>query len=477
MATNPGFLRFASPGEQRCIAREVLGLYNCVVVGAIYKLPSGFGSPIQPEAFFHPLRRCVREHPFLSVIVRDIQTDKPFYEQVPTLQLSQHVSLLAPSDQDVTVAIQAALAPELDRPFIDGAPPWRIVVLPLIQEPSSCFIAFSYSHVLGDGTSGAAFHRTFLKALAEGGTIQVDRTSETAPASLKLLAPPFDTPARLPISWGFLLGPLIASFLPAFICRLFGIHDAASHVDNGTWTGGPNAQWGGNLATRIIVKEIQAPVLDKALQAARLHDAKLTAILQALIAGALSRAIPDPKITNFVSQTVLNMRPAVGISADQMGNMTSAAYPVYPRSSSQDGTFSDKDWAVARDATRELAENASRLRDQAIGLLRFVMSVRMWMLGKLGQRRECSFELSNLGALEFGHYPDGPGAKITRVIFSQTASAISVPINFNFSAMKDGEGLIYTVTWQKGALNIAEQDEDNFVEGLCESLRQGLGNL
>ncbi|CAG9941737.1 unnamed protein product [Clonostachys rosea f. rosea IK726] len=476
MATNPGFLRFASPGEQRCIAREVLGLYNCVVVGAIYTLPRDFGSPTQPEAFFHPLKRCAREHPFLSVIVRDIQTDKPFYEQVPTVQLSQHVSLLAPSDQNVTAAIQAALAPELDRPFPDGTPPWRIFVLPL-KEPSSYFIAFAYSHVLGDGASGAAFHRTFLKAIAEGDSIKPGQNSETAPASLKLLAPPFDTPSRLPISWGFLLGPLIASFLPAFIARLFGIHDAASHVDNGTWTGGPNAQWGGNLATKIIVKEIEAPVLDNALRAARNHDTKLTAILQALIVGALSKAIPDPKITNFVSQTVLNMRPAVGISADQMGNMTSAAYPIYPRSKSQNSTFSDNDWAVARDATRELGENASRLRDQAIGLLRFVMSVRMWMLGKLGQRRECSFELSNLGAVDVGHYPDRPGAKITQIVFSQTASAISVPINFNFSAVKGGEGLIYTVTWQKGALNIAEHDEEDFVEGLCQSLSRGLENL
>ncbi|CAH0003623.1 unnamed protein product [Clonostachys byssicola] len=445
MATNPGFLRFASPGEQRCIAREVLGLYNCVVVGAIYTLPSDFGSPTQPEACFHPLKRCVQDHPFLSVVVRDIQTDKPFYEQIPTVQLSQHVSLLPPSDQNITAAIQAALAPELDRPFADGIPPWRIVVLPL-KEPSSCFIAFAYSHVLGDGASGAAFHRTFLKALAEGDGGKPGKTSETAPASLKLLAPPFDTPARLPITWGFLLGPLIASFLPAFIARL-------------------------------LVKEIEAPVLDNALRAARDHDTKLTAILQALIVGALSKAIPDPKITNFVSQTVLNMRPAVGISADQMGNMTSAAYPIYPRSNSQSDTFSDSDWAVARDATRELAENASRLRDQAIGLLRFVMSVRMWMLGKLGQRRECSFELSNLGAVDVSHYPDAPGAKITKIIFSQTAAAISVPINFNFSAVKGGEGLIYTVTWQKGALNMTEKDEGDFVEGLCQSLSQGLENL
>jgi hypothetical protein len=99
------------------------------------------------------------------------------------------------------------------------------------------------------------------------------------------------------------------------------------------------------------------------------------------------------------------------------------------------------------------------------------------MLGKLGQRRECSFELSNLGAVDVGHYPDRPGAKITQIVFSQTASAISVPINFNFSAVKGGEGLIYTVTWQKGALNIAEHDEEDFVEGLCQSLSRGLENL
>jgi hypothetical protein len=45
--------------------------------------------------------------------------------------------------------------------------------------------------------------------------------------------------------------------------------------------------------SRVRLLEIEAPILQKALQMSRSHDAKLTATVHQLIVRALSKAIPN----------------------------------------------------------------------------------------------------------------------------------------------------------------------------------------
>ena len=92
------------------------------------------------------------------------------------------------------------------------------------------------------------------------------------------------------------------------------------------------------------------------------------------------------------------------------------------------------------------------------------------MAGKLGGRREGSYEVSNLGVVEFGEGEGGKGkrARIVDLVFAQPGHVVGTPLCVNIVSVREG-GLVYTVTWPRGALGV--EDEEGFVEGICESVR------
>ena len=57
------------------------------------------------------------------------------------------------------------------------------------------FVAFAYSHGLSDGTSGLAFHNTFLAGLQEDAS-----TANTPKKVIGAMPAPFDTAETLPIN-------------------------------------------------------------------------------------------------------------------------------------------------------------------------------------------------------------------------------------------------------------------------------------
>ncbi|KAK0730139.1 hypothetical protein B0H67DRAFT_24609 [Lasiosphaeris hirsuta] len=482
-----GVLRYASPNEQRTISREDLGFYHGVNIGAIYEFEGSFNVD-SLQSFFAPVQRCIEEHPFLAVVVADRHTDKAFYRHVPVINLEEHITVLEHTpagDNSQWGSVEDVLRSNLDRPFSHTIPPWRVVVLPLSspsQQPSSCFIAFSYSHTILDGPSGVAFHRTFLaavRAAAENPAPSPARATVEVPE--RSLPPPFDTPERLPISWSFLLGPLIGALIPRFLANLLGLEPEASTVNEGTWTGTPASFDPTTTRTRVALREIDAALVEKALRASRAHGAKLTGTLHVLTARALSRAFADhDKVTNFATQTAIDMRRAAGVAEDEMGEFASGVYFPLPRvgAAAREGPVTDEEWASARACTEAFADSASRLRDQPIGLLRYLPSVRRWMAGKLGQRREGSYEVSNIGVVEDkgeGRHGEAGGARIVHMVFAQPGMVVGCPICINVISTKGGS-LLYTLTWASGALGV-EGDEGVFIEAICDSLRADFGRF
>lgn len=405
----------------------------------------------------------------MCVVAGDRHTDKPFYERLKTINLDRHISIQESNSEDDTAAIQELLEASLDAPFPSEIPPWKILILPL--HAGGCFVAFSYSHSIGDGISGNCFHRTFLNALQEPGSSTPSAIVQTPD---RPLPEPFDTPSRLPISWSFLLGPLIAALIPAFLANLLGMRAAASTTDEGTWTATRMFFKAGELQTKVKVFEIDASVVGKAVRVSREHGAKLTGTIQQIIARALSSQLRDPKITNFVSQTAVNMRKSVGIPEDEFGEFVSGCYLTHTAQSSNDLaiSLSDDEWAAARDATNKLALAATQLADQPIGLLRYAPSVRNWTMSKLGRERDGSFELSNLGSFDGGA---AGHVKISSMVFAQPGHVVGPPICFNLASVKGGS-LVCTVTWQAGALGI-ERDEAEFVEGVALEIQNLFQNL
>ena len=412
------------------------------------------------------------------MVVKNKDTEKPSYESVTTVDLQDHISIIENdriSIRGETATLETVLPPVLDRTWPADIPPWRIVVLPLASQPGStvkrCLIAFAFSHTLGDGMVGLAFHRTFLEAWQQQTTVTDENESFCVTPSVQSIPEPFDAPERLTISWGFLLGPLLAVLLPKFLAGFLGLRAATSTVDAGTWTGSPIFfDPAATQNSRVRLLDIEAPLVQQALQASRNHDAKLTATMHQFIVRALSKAIPGKDITNFVSGTAIDMRGSIGIPAYTWGLFVSGHYEVHPRidDTPAQSTLTDEMWAAASSMTKSLAECGTRLHNQAIGLLRYAPSIRKWALGKIGSQRDSSYEVSNLLAFD-GDAGDANLCKISKMIFVQPGNALSAPLVFNIISVKGGS-LMCAISWQVGALGVPVEQEEGIVDEIRSSL-------
>ncbi|KAJ5584252.1 uncharacterized protein N7459_004052 [Penicillium hispanicum] len=469
-------LRLASPNERRTISREDVGFYNALVIAAIYETANDDVDVHSAQSFIPSLKQCVQEYPFLSVVIKDKHTEKPAYQGVSRMDLEDHVSIIHDevAGTTETATIEKVLPPILDRPWPADIPAWRIVVLPLASPHGTilkrCLIAFAFSHSLGDGMVGLAFHRTFLNAWRQTTGVNKQESFVVHPPD-RTLPEPFDTTQRLPISWKFLLGPLIAVYLPKFLANLLGLRASSSTIDAGTWIGSPIFfDPSATQTSRVKILEIEAPLVQKALQASRSHDTKLTATFHQMIIRALSKAIPSHEVTNFVSGTPVDMRGSIGIPAQTWGLYVSGYYEVHPRVPDPVGpALSDELWTAASSMTKKLAECGSNLQDQAIGLLRYVPSIRNWTLSKIGQQRDSSYELSNLLAFDGGDAASHT-CNISKMVFTQPGNVPSAPLAFNVISVKGGS-LVCTVSWQIGALDVPLEAEVPLVDAVCSSIR------
>ncbi|OAL18696.1 hypothetical protein AYO22_10389 [Fonsecaea multimorphosa] len=399
------------------------------------------------------------------------------------MDLSQHVQILQHCDGGDGGAagiqsVESALRAILDSRGPSSIPAWKITVVPFSQQ--SCFVGFSFAHSIGDGLSGLIFHRTFLEALQDP---IVEEDLIWAP-KLRQLDPPFDTPTNLPISWSFLLRPLLGSMLPARIASLIGVGEKeSSHT---SWTASKTFYNPETHLTGLKTLSIDGPVVQEALKTCRKHRGKLTGLLHQLIINALSESLAqyeggrDTTLDTLVTRTALNMRGCVDKSnEDDMGNFVTATTRNHAiKKVSGSNPCFEIDWASVRSDSAQLAAAAKELRDQPLGLLRYVSDVRGWVLSQLGRRRDCSYEISNLLAFQ----PSGPGrptkrsAAVTEMVFCQPADALGPLLYFNVVSVADGP-LTLTVTWQTGALALdsghEEEEEAAFVEMVCRSIESG----
>ncbi|RDW79403.1 hypothetical protein BP6252_04041 [Coleophoma cylindrospora] len=462
-------LRTASPNERRCITRESLDFYRALVIGGIYQ----FSEPVDVTSvstYSYALRHCVDRHPHLSIIVAKAETETPNYEFCPRVDLSQHIQILERGDGNERRTIERVLPSILDTQWPPSIPAWKIVVLPFSQ--TRCFIGFSFSHSLGDGMTAMIFHRSFLAALQEP---RLERDLICTP-TLKQLSPPFDSAQTLPISWSFLLSPLLGEYLPESIASLFGLRASVSSITPGTWTGSSVFYSPETYRTGVHILSIDASTVGKTLRACRMHGVKMTGLIHQFIIAALSDLLPQPhKFDNLAFATAMNMRNAVDVSNDEMGLFVSGHFQTEPLQKPTLDAQEEYSWALAKSITETLAAKANELSDNTVGLLRYVKTMRSWTLSKLGHCRDGSYEVSNLLSFQ----PSGSVEKcsITEMVFCQPTNITSAPLTFNIVSTSGGPMNI-TVDWQVGALAMGSyEDEVDFVSSMCKHIESSFVRL
>jgi Alcohol acetyltransferase len=467
-------------------------------VGGIYALPKEVvkeSALVQLDRYAYALSGCIREHPLLSATIQGSASKNPVYTQPKQLDLRNHFRSISTEGFESSRENEAAFLneaieqlhndPKYAFASVDSQPAWAIDLLPLASSRTHhrTLISFTYSHSHGDGMSGLAFHRTFQKALQENLESGRDAELEVKDLPTSLLGPP-DTTFSLPISWSYLLRPLLGTYLPTFLSQLLGISASISGANERTWTGSKtftDAKTPGmQVTTSVQLVNISTQTTASLLAACKKNNGRLTAFLNNLIARALKETLATSGVCgmHFASVVPINLRKTLGLSNKTIGLYAGGKFLSYD-CGAEALTENELDWNCIWLQGQELALAASTLRDQPIGLLRYVSNFRSWLLGQVGEARDCSWELSNLGGFdprEDVADSDHPTVNIEQMLFSQSATPNGHPIQFSVVGVKRG-GLWISMTWQVGALGLSasegesqEERDRAFVKRLAASL-------
>ncbi|KAK5137433.1 hypothetical protein LTR08_009012 [Meristemomyces frigidus] len=475
----PSYTVIRKPGqyEHRCITRHDLGYYGCVVIAGIYRAPARVPWPLSADAFFPALRQCIDRHPILSTAIKSADSKTPQFVRPSQLDLRRHirvkgvVNTTAPEEANL---VKEAIVECHDRIFrhSDLAPPWDVTVVPLGSDQDRgamrLLVLLSYSHSHGDGTSGLGFHGTFLRALQN--TPFTSKTDQSAiyETSDRPLLPAFDQVAHLKVSWSCLLGVGLYDSLPIFLRTSLGLQPMSPVTPN-SWVANPVSYDVTAHLTGLEILLMENVTVTKLLTACRAHNARMTGLLHHLIVRSLRRAVAkhsvEPTFRNqacdIVAATPLNLRHLVpgwagpaemAMAVTEMMELFPAISPKNATASSAmdtpGGLINDSLWSGAKETGAKLAAAASTLQDQPTALLRYIPDFRSWMVGQVGKRRDCSYELSNIMAFDPDAHastmPSSDGAMTTTPVerggeggwevgnmyFSQPASVTGSPMNF-----------------------------------------------
>lgn len=406
----------------------------------------------------------IAEHPVLSAIPAADDTQQPYFVRLPQIDLDKAVSfehrengssLTTSVDGDPTpdLDLQALLERQHNIPFTAPNPYWRLCILTSSDDERQFTAAFVYHHAIGDGTSGKAFHQTFLRALHSAESENSPTKSIITTPSQPLL-PNIEQIHPMPLSFFFLAKKL-------FQAKIY------SPRDPGLWSGGKIQTEG---KTRVRLVPFSKTLVTSLRGQCRQEATTITAVLHAAFARSLFANLP-------LRYTHLNCTGAIScrrwlpdITDEVMGVYVGDIEESYTRSST---TLNDPHafpWSEARRSKQTLEAAVQRQgRDAGPNLLKYVSDFQQELCwSKVGSERDKSFEVSNIGVLSCEVVPGQP--RIEGMVFSQCASVVGNAIGI--SVVTGGDGcMVLAITWQDTVV------EESLIEGAVEFLKRELKGL
>jgi hypothetical protein len=403
---------------------------------------------------------AIAEHPALSAIVADDHTQEPYFVRLPQLDLDRIVSfqdrkpgLLATEangEPAPDLDLQALLATEHNKPFKTPDASWRLCVLLDTEDECQFTVVFVYHHAIGDGSSGKAFHQTFLRGL--GLTRNSEKTKSIILTPLIPLLPNIELVSPMSLSFFYLAKKL-------FQAKIYSRRPA------GLWTGSKVLT---PSQTRVRLVPFSRTLLRALRHLCHAQSTTITALLQTVIARAIFAHIPA-SFTQLACTGALSCRrwlPAV-INDESMGVWVQGFEESYSRDDLYAAAFP---WDEAR-RSRKTIQSVLEMKgkDASVNLLQFVDNYQEELcLSKIGKEREGSFEVSNVGFVDSPADPEKPSIK--GMVFSQSASVMGNAIEV--SAITGGDGcLVLSVSWQEGVV------EPSLINEVIESAKQELYSL
>ncbi|RFU79718.1 alcohol acetyltransferase [Trichoderma arundinaceum] len=463
-------IRSASVNERRWILSETLGMSNGIVSVATYTGAQSDRGQLH-ASIEKAINRCVDEHPALRTIVQDADGGRPQFAQVDNIDLTQHLEYIKSPNtaqdekQQIDAFIEAFHDTRLPPPGTQ--PQWRIYISETQAKDACRFhLAFASSHVLIDGLSSLSFQSTFLRSM------NGFETSEN-PQPDKTILPSIEGAGKLKISWSYLLSILFKEFFPSWLVKAFGVK-----VDDLTkvWTGPksrPSAEFKTGIPpTGFELALIPDTTVQRALKVCRIHDARLTGLLNFLIARALHKSLKARGQTydNFIVGTAVDLRKALGHGNQRgMANWVSAHIETITVAEHEDDNITDEIWEGIKQSTAGLAKTAKTAVDQPIALLKYISNLKQWLESRAIQPSTASFGTSNLGAFD-GTASEGTW-KVDMALLYQSGNRTGTPFDIMITSAKNGS-MSLIITWWIGMLGVS--DEKVFMREIMAEIKAGL---
>ncbi|KAF9958252.1 hypothetical protein BGZ72_000649 [Mortierella alpina] len=491
--------------ERYNVTRSNLNIYHNVVIGIKLQSrhPAEHIPPLTHDAdagsfassrdwaqlLFHPVSWLIEQHPTLSVVVGDHLSAKPMFLHLPWVDLQPLVRVVPVK---TAPDVGRVLEREHNLPFDlsnHDIPLWRLVVVPIEDDPSSFYLLYTFHHVIGDGRSAMALTEQLIEQLnLQARTRSLTTTSASTrdfKIQIRSLKPvPASIESRTncyPSLRTLLFEATRAVLLPGFVKKGLETRYWAGEIDSSLQV--PNE-------TELAYLQLSPEETSRVLRATKARRTTVQSILAtaAIFATKLvfmSRGVlEEDEAIVFATPVSLRTLLQDPIAPEDQGNYTSEIMHNNIRVS-EESSF----WDMARvyraqvvDATttpaglRDLLEHfgmLSLLSTKDGGWERFMAS----KVTKDQHGRKASVKLSNLGSGWAAAAKDLTAENeflVQEAVFSQssgvTASALTMSV-----ATANGV-LTVATTWQKAALRERARGElfvSEFKRILMEAIEDG----
>ena len=451
-------------------ARQVLGIYNSVIVTATYTVPPKLEDRSLYAILCAVIPRLLHRHPSLSCYVEGVNTPRPNFKPLQTIEVNEVLQVLHLTERE---SLAQKLQELHDQQWSTALKPlWKLVIMrgPQITSDDSTgsplHAAFVFHHVIGDGLSGMAFHKSLLRELGniEQGSerLQEVPTAIDTPTHIRLIDP-VEKLTKLPLSWWFLIQKVVQEYAPRWLMG------AAPPP----WAGLPVQTLDKcPLRTRVRVVSIQADQLATLLEESKKRRVTLTSLITAAVVTTLAKALPEAP--SFFGITPYTLRRVTGTSMDEMVNQSTVFETSYPadlldgvRKASTATEQVETLWTTASYFHAQLKSEIARCpHDNLIGLLPYLSDYVEFYQKQFGKARAVTFELSNLGAHGMPQEALPGIGRLEDMTFTQGAQPVGAAITLNAVSIEGGP-LNIAITWQESVVH----------EGIVDTLARYLTDL
>ena len=414
---------------------HTLNLYRGTVVSCRYAVPRALSGPEARkqlrETFESAIARAVLEHPLLQVGLVGAASRKPAWTRLESIDFRNHVDWKPVEDTaDLEPLYQDTIQQHLDTEFTDleARPGWRIAILHRLPEAESLDVVYSWNHANHDGMGAKIFHQTLLRCLNEvnSGNGQKlvlgfqDRVL-TLPASTiaERFTPTQHELVKFSTSTDYVLRGFCKESLPAVLTPKRTTHAAWAPIQTSPYK------------TPFRTFSLDAEGLGRVLSRCRQHGTTLTGLFHALALVALAAQLDAHEAPGFEGGTALSMRRFLPskppsypwVEPDKtMGNFVSTMGHVFGKevvasvrrlARDDDNSPLGEDleevmWEVAATVRGEIENKIKTgVRNDIVGLIRFVTDWRTQLREMAQKPREHSWIVTNLGVLD-GAAPPQP---------------------------------------------------------------------